>query len=176
MNEPGEQGDGDQSLAEVLFAEPLKKLEERQMREQAARTVLQWLSRKEATVEGESSAQKKTRARAKVVRIGLRSGDIFFVVKRSEHMLEPVQAKLKKVHLTPQQTSGPEFLNYRPAVALVVRDDATLDQLLEHGDKALEEIYNVDRAMRAEKSRITAKDGIDIKEEGFGEFPESVME
>ena len=177
MNEPGEQGDGDQSLAEALFAEPLKRLqEERHMREQAARTVLRWLVQKEGEVGGEESGQEKTSAIVREVRAGLQSGDIFFMVKQPDVMPEPVKARLMKVHLPGKRTSASELSIYRPAVALAVRSDATLDQMLAYGDVALEELYNHQKAMRAEKGRITTKDNILIKEEGCGEFPESVME
>jgi len=177
MNEPGEQGNWDQSLAEALFAEPLKRIQEEQhMREEAARTVLHWMAQKEGGAGGEASSQEHTKVMVREVRGGLQSGDIFFMVKQPDVMPEPVKARLMKVHLPGKRTSASELSIYRPAVALAVRSDATLDQMLAYGDVALEEIYNYHKAMRTEKGRITTKDNILIKEEGCGEFPESVME
>lgn len=171
MNEPGEQGEGKQSLAEALFAEPIKKLsEERQMRELAARTVLRWLDQKESEPAGEGSNQEHMRAMVKEVREGLRTGAIFFVVKDPDLMPEPIKARLIKVHLS--EKGGISV--YRPAVALAVRGDTTLDQLLKYGDDVLEELDKGHKAMSADRGRITAKDNILIKEEGFGAFPESV--
>jgi|GEM_PF-6840218 len=146
-----------------------------------AKIVSSWLSEKEGDLKIKTGNMVSYREMAIRIREGLASGEIFFVVKKTDEIKEKYKARSVRVLLPKVQQMTPsgvrEVTPYGIAVALSVRSDLDIKDLRgEEGDNLLSLLYSYDKNLSFEQGRffIDTKE-VKIKDPDFGRFPDSKL-
>lgn len=158
---------------ESVFGEAIKRAQ----RQQAARTVHQWLSSFPQTGDVTSRLKISIGEIATTVLQHLEEGQIFFVVKSAGETDVPIKARRVRINLPPLTSllTGRSYANKAHLIALQVRSGVTTAELgSDLGLEQLRRLYNFDMEVESRFDlRMLVSDPVILNDKDFGRFPEA---